>query len=143
MELFSKEFDHNQPIPRRFTCQGEDVSPELSIAQVPEGARKLALIMDDPDAPGGTFEHWVAYNIPVTTTIEEGGAPGIQGANDFGRTGYGGPCPPSGTHRYVFKLYALDGDLELPAGVGKSDLEKAMEGRILDRAELIGLYAKS
>lgn len=143
MKLTSKGFEHNQQIPKKFTCQGKDVSPGLSVAQVPDGTESLALIMDDPDAPGGTFVHWVAYDIPVTERIEEGASPGTQGVNDFGRNGYGGPCPPSGTHRYVFKLYALDKKLGLRPGLSKKNLEEAMEGQILQKAELIGLYAKS
>jgi Raf kinase inhibitor-like YbhB/YbcL family protein len=144
MKLTSKEFGPNESIPRKFTCQGEDLSPELSVAEVPDGARSLALIMEDPDAPGRTFDHWIAYDIPADTgTIEEGTRPGTQGTNDFGKTGYGGPCPPSGTHRYFFRVYALDEPLDLPQGIDKRDLERAMDGHILDQAELVGRYAKS
>jgi hypothetical protein len=143
MKLTSSEFLDNQQIPKKFTCQGEDVSPELKIAEVPDGVKSLALIMDDPDAPGGTFVHWVVYNIALTGRIGEGAVPGTQGMNDFGKQGYGGPCPPSGTHRYVFKLYALDDNLDLPEGLSKEDLEKAMADHVLAQTELIGLYAKT
>jgi Raf kinase inhibitor-like YbhB/YbcL family protein len=143
MKLRSSAFNHNEPIPRRHTCQGEDISPELIIEEIPPGTESLVLIVDDPDAPGRTFDHWIVYDIPVTERIEEGAVPGTQGINDFGKNRYGGPCPPSGTHRYFFKLYALDEALDLPAGLGKNDLQNAMKGHILDQTELIGLYAKS
>jgi len=144
MKLTSKAFAHNDAIPRRFTCRGENISPELTIEKIPEEARSLVLIMDDPDAPGGTFDHWVAYDIPVEmTTIAEGASPGTAGTNGFGKSGYGGPCPPSGTHRYKFRVYALGDRLGLPEGLGKSDVERVMEGHVLARAELMGLYAKS
>jgi Raf kinase inhibitor-like YbhB/YbcL family protein len=143
MKLRSSAFNHNEPIPRRHTCQGEDISPELIIEEIPPGTESLVLIVDDPDAPGRTFDHWIVYDIPVTDRIEEGAVPGTQGINDFGKNRYGGPCPPSGTHRYFFKLYALDEALDLPAGLGKNDLQNAIKGHILDQAELIGLYAKS
>jgi Raf kinase inhibitor-like YbhB/YbcL family protein len=143
MKLSSKEFGPDESIPKKFTCQGEDVSPELTVAEVPEAANALALLMEDPDAPGKTFDHWVAYDIPPETrTFPEGGRPGTQGTNDFGKAGYGGPCPPSGEHRYVFTVFALDERLDLPEGLGKNDLQRVMDGHILDRAELIGLYAK-
>ncbi len=143
MKLTSKEFGHNEPIPRRFTCQGDDISPELRISDIPQGTGSLALIVEDPDAPGKTFDHWIAYDIPVTDLIEEGSMPGTVGINSFGKNGYGGPCPPSGTHRYFFKLYALDEILGLPEGLEKRDVQNAIEGHILEQAELIGLYTKS
>lgn len=142
MKLTSKEFTHNESIPKKFTCQGADVSPELAVEDVPEEAKSLALIVEDPDAPGKTFDHWIAYDIPVDGKIEEGTAPGTQGVNDFGKAGYGGPCPPSGTHRYFFKLYALDDRLDLPEGLGKGDLQDAMEGHILAETNLVCLYEK-
>lgn len=143
MQLTSRAFGHNETIPRKHTCQGEDVSPELTIAAVPEGTRSLALIVEDPDAPGRTFDHWIVYDIPADTgTIGEGGAPGTAGRNDFGNTAYGGPCPPSGTHRYFFRLYALDTRLDWPEGRSKHDLQEAMADHILDQAELVGRYAK-
>lgn len=143
MKITSPEFGHNQLIPKKFTCQGEDINPALVIEGVPGDAKSLALIVDDPDAPLGTWVHWVVFDIPVTTTrIEENSVPGKQGRNDFRRENYGGPCPPSGTHRYFFKIYALDTMLNLEEGIRKGALEKTMQGHILDKAELIGLYKK-
>jgi Raf kinase inhibitor-like YbhB/YbcL family protein len=143
MKITSPEFGHNQLIPKKFTCQGEDINPALVIEGVPGDAKSLALIVDDPDAPMGTWVHWLIFDIPVTTTrIEENSVPGKLGRNDFRRENYGGPCPPSGTHRYFFKIYALDTLLNLEEGIKKSALEKAMQGHILDKAELIGLYKK-
>lgn len=142
MKLSSPEFEHNQSIPAKFTCQGQDINPALVIEDIPKEAKALGLIVDDPDAPMGTWVHWVVYDIPVTNRIEENNIPGKQGINDFGRKNYGGPCPPSGRHRYLFKIYALDGELGLPEGVSKQDLEEEMSGHILDQAELIGLYEK-
>ncbi len=142
MKLTSPEFKNNEHIPKRFTCQGDDINPELTIEGIPEGAKSLALIMDDPDAPMGTWVHWVVYNIPIASKIEEDSIPGEQLINDFGRKDYGGPCPPSGTHRYFFKIYALDEELDLEVGVKKEALEKAIEGHILEKAELKGLYKK-
>jgi Raf kinase inhibitor-like YbhB/YbcL family protein len=143
MKITSSAFKHNASIPAKYTCQGEDVSPPLSIADIPEGTQSLALINDDPDAPVGTWDHWILFNVKPAKKIGEGEAPGDQGVNSWGRNDYGGPCPPSGTHRYYFKLYALDTLLELPEGVTKHELEEAMEGHILAQAELIGLYKKS
>jgi len=142
MKVSSPEFEHNSSIPKKFTCQGDDVNPALIIEGVPANTKTLALIVDDPDAPMGTWVHWVAYNIPVVSAIDEESIPGKQAMNDFGRRDYGGPCPPSGTHRYFFKIYALDTELGLKEGARKADLEKAMQGHILGQAELIGLYKK-
>ena len=142
MKITSPEFQHNTSIPKKFTCQGEDISPTLIIENIPEGTKSLALIVDDPDAPMGTWVHWVVYDIPVISRIEENTIPGKQGMNNFGTKDYGGPCPPSGTHRYFFKIYALDKELDLQESIRKSALEKAMESHILDKAELIGLYKK-
>ena len=142
MKVTSHDFEQNGFIPTKFSCRGEDVSPALVIEGVPGGAKTLALIVDDPDAPMGTWVHWVVYNIPVVTRIEENSVPGEQGWNNFGKQDYGGPCPPSGTHRYFFKLYALDMQLKLKDKVDKKSLERAMEGHILEKAELIGLFKK-
>lgn len=142
MKLTSPAFKNNTMIPKKFTCQGEDISPAFIIEDIPLQAKTLALIVDDPDAPMGTWVHWVVFNIPITPKIDEGAIPGKQGKNDFGRRNYGGPCPPSGTHRYFFKLYALDIELNLQEGISKKELEKAMQGHILEEAELIGLYRK-
>ncbi|MBU0694186.1 MAG: YbhB/YbcL family Raf kinase inhibitor-like protein [Candidatus Omnitrophica bacterium] len=142
MRITSPEFEHNGIIPKKFTCQGDDVNPALSIEGIPEGTKSLALIVDDPDAPMGTWVHWVVFDIPVASGIDEGSIPGKQGINDFRRKDYGGPCPPSGTHRYFFKIYALDRELNLKEGISKKELESAMQAHILEKAELIGLYKK-
>jgi Raf kinase inhibitor-like YbhB/YbcL family protein len=142
MKLKSPEFENNQLIPAKFTCDGEDINPPLIIDGVPEGTESLALIVDDPDAPMGTWVHWVVFDIPVIPKIEENSVPGKEGINDSGGRNYGGPCPPSGTHRYFFKIYALDTLLNLKEGISKEQLEKAMQGHILDNAELIGLYKR-
>lgn len=145
MQLTSPSFQHNERIPVQYTCDGGDTIPPLQITEVPEGAQSLVLIMDDPDAPiEGSFVHWVVWNIsPDTTEIVEGEEPsGIKGSNNFARTGYGGPCPPSGEHRYVFKLYALDKELDLEEGAGKADVEEAMEGSIIKNTTLVGLYSR-
>jgi Raf kinase inhibitor-like YbhB/YbcL family protein len=143
MTITSPEFRHNGIISPRFTCQGEDINPTLEISGVAGGAQSLALITDDPDAPVGVWTHWVVFDInPATTVIKENSVPGVQGWNDFRRVQWGGPCPPSGTHRYFFKLYALDKKLGLKAGASREQVERAMEGHILEKAELIGLYKK-
>lgn len=144
MKLTSSAFTHNGNIPSEFTCDGSDLSPPLTISDVPANAKSLVLICDDPDAPVGTWDHWVVFNIPASTIqIPKGTEPnGVAGKNSWGRTGYGGPCPPSGTHRYFFKLYALDTMLNLPAGSTKKQIEAAMQGHILAKAELIGLYKR-
>lgn len=142
MKLKSPAFENNQLIPDKFTCEGEDINPPLVIDDILKGTESLALIVDDPDAPMGTWVHWVVFDIPVTSKIEEDSAPGKQGLNNAGGRNYHGPCPPSGTHRYFFKIYALDTVLNLKEGISKGQLEKAMQGHILDKAELIGLYKK-
>lgn len=142
MELKSPEFKNNEYIPRRFTCSGENVNPALIIENTPADTKSLALIFDDPDAPMGTWVHWVVFNISVVSSIKENSVPGKQGMNDFSRLDYGGPCPPSGIHRYFFKLYALDTELDLEEGITKIELEKTMVGHILAKAELMGLFKK-
>lgn len=142
MKLTSPEFENNKFIPAKFTCEGEDINPALIIEGAPGQAKGLALIVDDPDAPMGTWVHWVVYDIPIISRIEENSVPGKPGVNNLGKKVYHGPCPPSGTHRYFFKLYALDKKLDLAEGVSKGALEKAMQGHILAQAELIGLYKK-
>lgn len=145
MKLTSSAFENNQSIPSKYTCDGEDINPPLQISEVPEGAKSLVLIVDDPDAPMGTWVHWVVWNIdPSISLIEEDDVPegGVEGLNDFGKNSYGGPCPPSGTHHYHFKLYALDKTLELDPSSKKEEVEKAMEGSILDWVELVGLYQR-
>ncbi len=142
MKLKSPEFKNNEYMPKKFTCRGENINPALIIDGIPPETKSLALIFDDPDAPMGTWVHWVVFNIPVISRIEEDSVPGKQGINDFGRLNYGGPCPPFGTHRYFFKVYALDAELNSEEGIAETELEKAMTGHILARAELIGLYKK-
>lgn len=144
MKLVSTAFGHQQKIPDKYTCKGVNVNPPLQFLEVPENAKSLVLIVDDPDAPAGLFVHWVVFNIdPQTLGIEEDRKPshGTQGMTSFGNTHYGGPCPPSGTHRYFFKLYALDSLLELTESADKDDVEEEMYGHVIDQAELIGLYA--
>ncbi|MCR4336367.1 MAG: YbhB/YbcL family Raf kinase inhibitor-like protein [Candidatus Omnitrophica bacterium] len=143
MKLKSPQFGNNEMIPKKYTCLGEDINPPLHLEGVPQGTKSFVLIVDDPDAPKGTWVHWVVYDIPVISQIQENSVPGQQGANDFGRRNYGGPCPPSGTHRYFFKVYALDVQLNLPEGQTKSQIEKAMEGHTIAKDELIGLFTKA
>ncbi len=144
MKLTSPAFRHNETIPSKYTCDGENINPPLEISGVPKDAKSLVLIVDDPDAPSKTWTHWIVYNIsPETKEIIENSTPGgTQGMNDFGKSEWGGPCPPSGTHRYFFKLYALNKTLDLPNNITKEQLEKAIEGAILDTAELIGVYKR-
>ena len=145
VKISSPVFAHNGSIPSKYTCDGADVSPPLMIGDVPATARSLALIVDDPDAPVGNWVHWVVWNInPATREIGEGNVPalGVEGKNGWGRNGYGGPCPPSGSHRYFFKLYALDTTLGLGSTATKKDLEMAMDGHVIARGQLIGLYKR-
>lgn len=145
LKLSSQAFSHSGHIPAKYTCDGQDVNPPLTIENITPGAKSLALIIDDPDAPAGTWVHWVVWNInPVATEIKEHSLPsGAQeGMADFRKRGYGGPCPPSGTHRYFFKLYALNTTLSLSPNATKAALESAMKGRILARTELMGLYKR-
>lgn len=144
MEISSPAFEHHETIPTRYTCEGEDVSPPLNISDVPEGTVSFAIIVDDPDAPMGTFDHWIAWNISGTLSeFEEGMSVALQGTNGFGEDNYRGPCPPPGpTHRYFFKVYALDSELDLPSGSSKMEVEAEMEGHILDQAELMGIFGR-
>lgn len=143
MKLTSPEFSSMQLIPKKFSCQGKSINPALHIQEIPEGTKSLVLIMDDPDAPKKTFVHWVVYNMPILKEIKEDSIPGEEGVNSSGEIGYFPPCPPSGKHRYFFKLYALDSELSLDEGATKEDVERAMEGHIVAQDELIGLYEKS
>ncbi len=139
MELTSSAFVDSGTIPDRYTCKGNDISPPLSIAGIPADAVSLSLVMDDPDAPGGVWDHWVAFDIEPRETIPEAvGSLGTGGNNSWGRTGYGGPCPPSGTHRYNFTVYALNTNLELAAGSSKQQVLGALEGHVLAQARLMG-----
>ena len=149
-ELTSVIIAHEQPIPVHYSCDGEDLSPPLDWNDPPASTQSFALIMDDPDAPGGTWVHWVVYNIPAEernllekippeAQLSNGT---MQGVNSWGKVGYGGPCPPSGTHRYFFKLYALDTTLSLDENAGKDEVLAAMEGHILAEAELMGTFSR-
>lgn len=144
MKLESPLFISGQPIPKKYTCQGENISPPLTITDAPENTKFFALIVDDPDAPKGTFDHWIAWNIPGDLRhFEEGMTVPNQGKNGFGDLNYRGPCPPpGGPHRYYFKLYALDSQLNLTDGISKGQLERAMAGHILSQAELIGTFQR-
>jgi len=150
IKITSSAFEEGGLIPPKYTCDGSDISPPLQWEAVPEGTKSIALISDDPDAPVGTWVHWVLFNLPAETKeLAENIPPDStlpnearQGTTDFGRIGYGGPCPPSGTHRYFFKIYALDTEVDLAAGANKPDLLKAMEGHILAQGQLIGKYKR-
>ncbi len=141
MKLTSPDFQNNKKIPIRFTGDGEDINPNLIIEEIPQNTKSLVLIVDDPDAPAGIWNHWIVFNIsPNLKIIKENYIPGMQGRNSWSRIGYGGPKPPSGTHRYFFRIFALDVSLNLKEGSTRKELEEAMEGHILEKAELIGLY---
>jgi Raf kinase inhibitor-like YbhB/YbcL family protein len=149
--LTSKSFDDGSPIPRQHTCDGADRSPPLEWSATPPGTRSLALIVEDPDAPSGTWVHWILYDLPAALThLPEGVAPaasvpggGSQGFNDFRKVGYGGPCPPAGKpHRYFFRLYALDAPTKLDPRQDKAVLMKAVDGHIIAKAELMGTYKR-
>jgi Raf kinase inhibitor-like YbhB/YbcL family protein len=143
MQLTSLSFANNQPIPERYSCEGDSVNPTLVIENVPAGAKSLALIVDDIDAAGGSFIHWFVFDIrPDIGTIEEDSIPGTQCVNSAKRKGYAGPCPPSGTHRYIFRLYALDTVLGLPDSTRMAAVKMAMQGHIIESTELTGTYAK-
>ncbi len=143
--ISSTAFENNGGIPAKYTCDGMDINPPLAIHGTPAGAKSLALIVDDPDAPRGIWVHWVVWNIdPKTTAIGEDSVPkgAAQGINDFRKHDYGGPCPPSGTHRYFFKLYALDTQLNIGPNSEKTSLEKAMQGHIISQAQIMGTYKR-
>ncbi len=150
LEVTSPAFGDGEMIPATYTADGEDISPPLEWSPAPEGTRSIVLINDDPDAPMGTWVHWVVYNMPPdTTSLDENVPPdetlangAQQGTTDFGRIGYGGPAPPSGTHRYYFKVYALDMMLDLPTGATKSEVEEEMQEHVLTSGELMGKYAR-
>lgn len=152
LTLTSPAFKEGETIPTRFTCEGDNSNPELRIEAAPQGAASLALLMDDPDIPQSVkesrgievFDHWVVFNIPPETTVLAQGQkpPGVEGRNSAGNGGYRGPCPPDGEHRYFFKLYALDTMLDLNESATKADVEKAMEGHIIEETRLMGVYKK-
>ncbi len=144
MKLSSPAFGQNQTIPAKYTCDGDNISPPLEISGVPERAKSLVLIVDDPDAPSGDWVHWLIWNIATdTASLPEGGPlpeGAVEGTTSFGNPGYGGPCPPSGTHHYYFRLYAIGGDLYLDPSATKKDLEGAIENMVIEKTELVGLY---
>jgi Raf kinase inhibitor-like YbhB/YbcL family protein len=150
IKLTSSAFKEGEAIPRQYTCDGVNVSPPLEWSGMPKTAKTIAIIADDPDAPAGTWVHWVLYNLPAENiglienlpASENLRAGGFQGKNNFGNIGYGGPCPPTGSHRYFFKIYAVDSELPLKAGATKAELEKALEGHIVGQAQLMGMYAR-
>ncbi|MFW5838012.1 MAG: YbhB/YbcL family Raf kinase inhibitor-like protein [Desulfovibrionaceae bacterium] len=150
MQLTSPAFDHAQPIPEKYSCDGQDISPPLTISGVPDQTEALALLVDDPDAPVGDWVHWIVINLPPEAKKLPEGLPAdptlqsgaVQGRNSFGKLGYGGPCPPGGTHRYFFKLYALDKKLDLAPGANKQQLLDAMQAHAVDEAQLMGTYAR-
>jgi len=145
IKISSPAFIENGLIPKKYTCDGKDINPPLEIKYIPENTVSLALIIDDPDAPGGVWDHWIVWNInPKTTEIKENSLPegAVEGLNSFGKHSYGGPCPPHGIHHYHFKIYALKKDIKLKPLSGKKELEKAMQGNIISQAEIIGLYKK-
>jgi len=149
-QLQSDVFEAGGPIPSKFTCDGQDVSPPLSWDGVPEGAQSLALVMEDPDAPAGIWVHWVLYNIPVVSRGLTEGVPADEelpdgsrsGINSWRRSGYGGPCPPGGTHRYFFRLYAIDAQLDLAPGATKEGLLTAIQGHVVGQTEIMGTYGR-
>jgi Raf kinase inhibitor-like YbhB/YbcL family protein len=151
IQISSQAFEEGSAIPQLYGCDGDDVSPPLTWINLPENTVSTALIMDDPDAPAGTWVHWVLYDLPGDKTNLSEDMPkssdlpggGKQGSNSWGRTGYGGPCPPGGAHRYFFKLYALDTFLSLKAGASKEELLQAMEGHILEQGQLMGIYSRT
>ena len=143
MKISSPAFENGQRIPKQFTCEGEDVSPPLVIKEIPKLTKSLAIIVDDPDAPNGTFDHWLAWNFPLKELIVERVRAPVQGVNHFGEARYRGPCPPRGTpHRYFFRVFALSTKLTLAAGSTRYELEKAMKDHILAQAYMIGIYQR-
>ena len=144
MRISSPAFEAEGRIPAEYTCEGDDINPEIRIEEVPEDTESLVMILDDPDAPSKTWLHWLVYDIPPgKSVIAEDSVPGTEGTNDFDRRSYGGPCPPSGEHRYYFRVYALDARLDLGEGSFRSEVEKAMKGHVLDSGELMGKYSKA
>jgi Raf kinase inhibitor-like YbhB/YbcL family protein len=143
LSVSSPVFENNKLIPAKYTCDGNDVNPPLTIEGTPAETKSLVLIVDDPDAPSGTWDHWVVWNIPPINRIEENSVPGTEGLTTDRQHSYGGPCPPWGTHRYFFKVYALDTLLDLSPNSSKKDVEKAVQGHVLAKGELIGLYRRS
>jgi len=143
LTITSTAFKDGGEIPSRYTCEGENINPPLLIDQIPHGTQTLAVIAEDPDAPNGTFDHWIAWNIPPDTLIEEDRPPGISGKNSAGKTGYHGPCPPSGSHRYYFHVFALDDSLQVESGADRKTVEAAMQPYIIAKGSIMGRYKKT
>jgi Raf kinase inhibitor-like YbhB/YbcL family protein len=143
LTITSPDFKAKEMIPAKFTCEGTEVNPALSIRDVPAQAKSLVVIVDDTYAPGQTYDHWVMWNIPPTDAIPQNSAPGVQGKNGGGESKYKGPCPPTGTHKYLFRVYALDVMLDNKAGADKKTIENALKGHVVAKGELIGLYKKA
>jgi Raf kinase inhibitor-like YbhB/YbcL family protein len=141
MKLTSPSFGNNEYLPQRFSCLGDGINPELLIADIPSNTKTLALLVVDPDAPSGTWTHWVVYNIPLLSRITEASVPGEQGISSSGNNSYDSPCPPSGVHRYIFKIFALDSRLKFKSPPDKEAFTKAIAGHIIEEAELTGLFA--
>ncbi|SFM82963.1 YbhB/YbcL family Raf kinase inhibitor-like protein [Methanolobus profundi] len=143
LKVTSSAFENGSTIPELYTCDSENINPALEVSDIPDGVGSLLLIMDDPDAPMGTFTHWVVWNIRPDEQIDEDSVPGVEGANGAGKASYTGPCPPSGTHRYFFKFYALDTEIDIESGSERSLVEDAMDGHVVAYGELVGLYSRS
>jgi Raf kinase inhibitor-like YbhB/YbcL family protein len=143
VKVTSPAFEHNQAIPEKYTCDGENVNPPLKIQDLPKETQSLAVIVDDPDAPSGIWTHWIVWNIPPTNEIQEDSVPGVEGNNDFDLSIYGGPCPASGEHRYFFRVFALNGRLSLDRKASKQELENAIQDRLIDSGVLVGKYKRS
>ena len=142
LNVSSIAFSHGGHIPKKYSCEGENINPPLEINRFPKETKTVAIILDDPDAPRGIFDHWLVWNLSANEPISENYVGGVSGRNSFGDIGYGGPCPPSGSHRYYFKVYALDTSLDLPEGSDKKQLEQAMQGHIITSGELMAHYKK-
>lgn len=140
LTVTSPAFEAGSEIPEKYTCDGEEINPPLTVEGIPEGTKTLALICEDPDAPKGTFDHWLVWNMPPEGNIQENKMPGISGTNSAGKTGYHGPCPPDKEHRYFFYVYALDTSLDLMGHVNKQELKDAIKGHILAEGSLMGTY---
>jgi Raf kinase inhibitor-like YbhB/YbcL family protein len=143
LAVTSPDFKPDGEIPSKFTCEGNEINPALAIKDIPTGAKSLVVIVDDTYAPGQTYDHWVMWNIPPTETIPQNSAPGVQGKNGGGDSKYKGPCPPTGTHKYLFRIYALDAMLDTKQGADKKTVESAIKGHILAKGELVGTYKKT
>lgn len=142
LKITSKAFENEGNLPSKYSCDGQGINPPLHIENIPEDAKTLALIVEDPDAPNGVFDHWLVWNIGLVADIKEGTNPGVSGDNSAGKSGFHPACPPSGSHRYFFNVFALDSSLDLPSGSGKKDLLTAMEGLILARGSIMGRYER-